>query len=291
MEIENSGRREYKMIWKIENFRYAWHKMGEKLVSPEFVIRNSSWKLEIYPRGVENEEYIGCFLARTDNCTFWDGTVHYQFFATQSGGLTKTFVKDRVYLQCGEKDGFPLFVKREEIIDGIQPLTLTCKMVILYNATSIFCVESFVRTHIMVEHINFSYYFESEAIIASKQISVISPTEMKPLFDVYLILLQKHNLQIKLIPTLNGSERLKYYTCRLAVHDVLTTERLWKCSFEDWEEFKWKDVNVKLSHFNESREGNRVIEFKNRSLHLELEFTFSTGEDLTINEHTVSRRS
>ncbi|GFT22551.1 hypothetical protein NPIL_196481 [Nephila pilipes] len=284
---------QYKLVWKIENLRYAWHKTGEKLVSSEFVIRNTSWMLEIFPKGVKTKEDINCIVTRLNNNSPQERVVKCELFATNSGGSTAKFSKIEQYTQCGQVEKFLFFVKRGELIDGFQPLnqdclTLKCIINLEYGVNFDFCVESFVRTHIMVENITFSYHFESEAIIASKQISVDSQTEMKPLFDVYLILLQKHNLQIKLIPAFNGSERLKYYTCRLAVHDVATTERLWECSFKDWGEFKWKEVNVNLSHFNESPEGNRVIEFKNRSLHLKLEFIFSTGEALTVNEQTVS---
>ncbi|ORY63607.1 hypothetical protein LY90DRAFT_505263 [Neocallimastix californiae] len=48
--------------WKIEN----WNQLGEKEYSPEFMIDNHKWRLELYPNGIDNRDYISLYLKCTD---------------------------------------------------------------------------------------------------------------------------------------------------------------------------------------------------------------------------------
>ncbi|GFS33015.1 hypothetical protein NPIL_270171 [Nephila pilipes] len=64
----NDKNRGYIIQWKIENASFLWQRQYEPLASPDFTvdsIRYSIWNLELYPRGIEKSNDIGCKLRYT----------------------------------------------------------------------------------------------------------------------------------------------------------------------------------------------------------------------------------
>ncbi|CAL1271329.1 unnamed protein product [Larinioides sclopetarius] len=69
--IMNIGRKEYTFFWFIENYSYCWHRHGRKLFSPDFTfdkLLDTTWKLELYPRGIDEEDkgHMFLFLSRSE---------------------------------------------------------------------------------------------------------------------------------------------------------------------------------------------------------------------------------
>ncbi|GFU43969.1 speckle-type POZ protein B, partial [Nephila pilipes] len=65
----DAGREMFKFIWRIENFNYSTQKEGEALSSPIFVVNTplkTEWRLELYPRGKSESNFISCFLKRVE---------------------------------------------------------------------------------------------------------------------------------------------------------------------------------------------------------------------------------
>ncbi|GFQ71405.1 speckle-type POZ protein A [Trichonephila clavata] len=65
----NAERAMFKFIWRIENFSYSTQKEGEALSSSTFTVDTTlktEWRLELYPRGKSDRNFISCFLKRVE---------------------------------------------------------------------------------------------------------------------------------------------------------------------------------------------------------------------------------
>ncbi|GFT36250.1 hypothetical protein NPIL_30181 [Nephila pilipes] len=94
MENRYDGPAEYTLEWTIENFSYAWQKNGDKLVSPVFVIHrldNMSFTIELYSRGEEEEEYIGCFLTRIIDDSDFEGEIDMKIISLSKDDPTPAY--------------------------------------------------------------------------------------------------------------------------------------------------------------------------------------------------------
>ncbi|KAF8777716.1 TD and POZ domain-containing protein 3 [Argiope bruennichi] len=63
--------RKFTFMWFIENYSFCWHEIGEKLVSPTFVaetMQQTSWNLQLYPRGDKDADFISLYLQRCAKC-------------------------------------------------------------------------------------------------------------------------------------------------------------------------------------------------------------------------------
>jgi hypothetical protein len=49
--------------WKIEN----WNQLADKEYSPEFIINNHKWRLELYPNGTDDKNYVSLYLKCIDD--------------------------------------------------------------------------------------------------------------------------------------------------------------------------------------------------------------------------------
>ncbi|GFT22563.1 hypothetical protein NPIL_196581 [Nephila pilipes] len=155
---------QYVLYWKIENFSLARHKMGEKLVSPVFptkMLDNTSWTLELYPEGVEDESYIGGFLTRNTGISSLDCEVHYDLTVAPGGDLNDGGRGNRFTFKLGQTDGFPLLVKRKAIEMAnkdlnVDFLTLRCRIYLQSVKNYNFVGKSFARTRLLADGTSYS---------------------------------------------------------------------------------------------------------------------------------------
>ncbi|KAF8771296.1 BTB and MATH domain-containing protein 43 [Argiope bruennichi] len=114
-------RKFFTFTWALENASYCWHKNNERLPSPMFVvdgIEKTKWRLSLYPRGMDNAEYISCGLNRLADDTDID-SVEVDFdiaFITEDGTVLKiSNVKRHSFQKRSKCYGFDEFEKRYEV--------------------------------------------------------------------------------------------------------------------------------------------------------------------------------
>ncbi|GFQ90339.1 tdpoz4 [Trichonephila clavata] len=127
--------------WKIEKFSCCLQTTGEKFSTGQFTsqkLGNTSWQVHLYPRGIEDANYISCFLERKDDSNVGPREIRVNFkfsLVTSDGLLCEETVKSEEY--CFTKEttfGFKNFMKRDAIFGNKEiyllkdMLTLRCRM-------------------------------------------------------------------------------------------------------------------------------------------------------------------
>ncbi|GFT22556.1 hypothetical protein NPIL_196521 [Nephila pilipes] len=271
---------EYSLVWKIENFRYASHKTGEKLVSPVFVTHNISWTLELYPRGIENNKYLSCFLTRADDNSDFEREVNYKIHATHNSGSNAFDSKSRVLFKCGHTDGFAHFMERdcfkfENLPYHQDCLTLNCKIHFeVYNFN--FVGESFATTHIRIQNIHFTFHFKVDSNNFSGTVNVENMIDSKLLLGIHIRQLSINELIINLKPVYG--ECFKYYICMLTIKNLTKWSESWKYFTEERDPFLEKTLKMTESS-----------SFENCSFRLRMILFFSTGEEHKGSERIISQ--
>ncbi|KAF8771473.1 hypothetical protein HNY73_018892 [Argiope bruennichi] len=110
----------YTFQWKIENFSYSWHKTGYKIASPDFVLDrfgNTKWNLNLYPRGDQNQNYIGFYLKRKGE----HGPKYIEIncelqFLSKEGYLLKAWRDLDAIFEKDMSRGYPEFIKRQTVL-------------------------------------------------------------------------------------------------------------------------------------------------------------------------------
>lgn len=155
---------EYTFWWFIENYSYCWHKVGEKLTSPEFTadgLKGTVWHVSLFPRGEKEEGIMSLFLNRN---SVDDGTedfqIQYELAILAANGPAVCSSKYDVSFKRGIGYGCTLVLpmndvlRRKEAYLPQDALTVRCKIWIgdkrIQHAT-----VTVARTRIGIEHISF----------------------------------------------------------------------------------------------------------------------------------------
>ncbi|GBM17323.1 hypothetical protein AVEN_237303-1 [Araneus ventricosus] len=155
----------YSFEWKIENFSYIWHKTGEKIVSPAFVIdrfENTKWTLNLYPRGDKNENYIGFYLKRKDVRGSKDIEIQCELqFLTEDGMVLRGYRDRKAIFGKDMARGYEEFIKRQTVFFDEKETylandTLTALCIIKSNHKRVKLIKKFfARTIIKVNRTSF----------------------------------------------------------------------------------------------------------------------------------------
>ncbi|GBO15394.1 Protein maternal effect lethal 26 [Araneus ventricosus] len=119
-EAEEKGKG-FVFEWKIKNFSYCWHKKGDFLESPSFVVdslEGTKWKLSLFPRGHTDGNYIGLYLKRDPNCNGPNAGMSIEVELSILSWNTFTSdhtMKNSATLTKGANFGYPAFEKRKDI--------------------------------------------------------------------------------------------------------------------------------------------------------------------------------
>ncbi|KAF8777729.1 TD and POZ domain-containing protein 2 [Argiope bruennichi] len=298
-------KKEFTFIWRVENYSYCWHKLGEFLISPVFVadlIHTTSWALCLYPRGDEDDLFIGCYLQREVNdegpqsimmsyeitCLAADGSALSSFESSKS---------ERPF-EGGTGYGNPHFLSRSEVLGEKRKsylpkdtLTLSCKMWV-FDENRCDSTQCFARTRIQVETISFvhtiEYFSEMKADI-KQTVNVNSSSEARSLISVDILATNgsccEEKIVLELVP--GDREQVEVFTCRLQLLNA-ARQKL-KCGQSDtrFDLERKENLYVPLI-FTKKQLLEKKNEFlPNDSLTLICECSFSIGVEFEKIEKTV----
>ncbi|GFY78917.1 hypothetical protein TNIN_304671 [Trichonephila inaurata madagascariensis] len=157
----------FTFTWIIENISYSWHKNGECIQSPVFVVdtmAKTKWRLKLYPKRDEETEveFIYFVLKREmDSEGPKKFEIFYELFLAEDGSVLKWNDKKSREFEKGDIWGFGEYVKNVEVFKirrkNFQPedvLTARCRIWNSIRAvkTDGYC---FARTRIVVERNSF----------------------------------------------------------------------------------------------------------------------------------------
>ncbi|GBO31060.1 Speckle-type POZ protein B [Araneus ventricosus] len=298
-------KKEFSFIWRVENYSFCWHKIGEFLVSPVFVadlIQKTAWTLCLYPRGDEDELFVGCYLQREVNdegppslsmsyeiaCLAADGSILKLFEGNKS---ERTF-------ESGTGYGTSQFISRSEVLTEKRKsylpqdtLTLSCRMWIV-DENICDATQCFARTRIQVETVSFVHtieYFSGLKADRKQTINVNSSSEARSLVSVSILATNGSCCEEKIVLELAPGDRelIDVFTCRL---QLLNAEgQKIKCGQTDSRfDLERKDILYVPLVFTKKKLLERKDEFlPNDSLTLICEYSFSIGVEFEKIEKTV----
>ncbi|GFQ71300.1 TD and POZ domain-containing protein 3 [Trichonephila clavata] len=158
----------FTFTWIIENFSYSWHKNGEFISSPAFVVdtmAKTKWILKLYPKGDEEteKEFISFDLYREADSKGpqkFGILFELSFLATHGSDIVTNNISTNVFKKDDAR-GFAEFIKRDEILkirrkDFLPEDVLTARCRI-WNSIRSVKIEGhcFARTRILVERRSF----------------------------------------------------------------------------------------------------------------------------------------
>ncbi|KAF8777737.1 Kelch-like ECH-associated protein 1 like protein [Argiope bruennichi] len=135
--------KEFIFTWRIENISYSSCKTGKQIVSPVFcasAIKNSVWTLRLYPRGIDNSDYLSLFLSRENDSVPEDLAVNFELSCVSSDGSLlhsclipetfKTFAKsgDTGFGELCFMSRHDIFGRRKSLYLPKDTLTLRCRI-------------------------------------------------------------------------------------------------------------------------------------------------------------------
>ncbi|GFT22560.1 MATH domain-containing protein [Nephila pilipes] len=284
MAFQNRKEAKYTLQWTIENFSYAWQTTGQHIVSPVFVspvFDNMSLILQLYPRGVIDEQYIDFFLRRMADDSPMEGIINLKMLALPNNGSYLSVGEQRIYFRRGQAYGLPHFLKREEVENSdrflnFDKLTLRCQLIFGEGLNCKFVGKSFAKTRLLMEKISFNRFYSSN--IEDDRILLRPMSGTNPMLILSLHQTHDRHLIINMLPNY-GCNRVKYYTCTLTLNDVtrITPARLCELRIEHWGQLTRRILDVCLSPLNESREDDAEAS-KDNSFQIDFKLTFTTGE-------------
>ncbi|GBL84320.1 TD and POZ domain-containing protein 1 [Araneus ventricosus] len=185
MADENDiNRKLFTFSWTVENINYCWQKKGKQIVSPTFVadtIEETKWKLCLYPRGKESEDFIAFYLHREIDSKGSDSIeIEYELsFLTEDGSLLFTSNSNKRSFPKNSGFGSKEFVKRDVLFSKISTislrdtLTARCRMWKL-GGDVVEDGECIARTRIGVERRSFTWNIENFTTIECSKENVLS---------------------------------------------------------------------------------------------------------------------
>ncbi|GIX90719.1 speckle-type POZ protein B [Caerostris darwini] len=167
--LVTKARNEFTFIWRVENYSHCWHKFGEELVSPVFVVdlmQKTAWTLCLYPRGYDDCHFISFFLQREEldvGPPVIEVNYELSFLAPDGSNLFKAGKNE--FFKNGSGYGKSRFAPRSEVLiekrDLYLPqdtLTVCCKLFTLGGNGGE--AQSHARTRIQIETLSFAYTVE-----------------------------------------------------------------------------------------------------------------------------------
>ncbi|KAF8770921.1 TD and POZ domain-containing protein 1 [Argiope bruennichi] len=229
----DTNRKCFTFSWTIENVSYCWQKKGKQIVSSTFVadtIEETKWKLCLYPRGKENEDFIAYYIHREmDSKGPENIELEYElaFLAedcsilVSSNSNKRTFPRNWGY---GSKE----FVKRHILFNKIStnlfPDTIIARCRLWKQVGEIVEeVHCFARTRIGVEYRSFTWKIENFSTFeGNKEInhSIMSASKDKKFMGVQMCFgggpKCEGSISLELIAC---DQRIRYFSLHLFVLD------------------------------------------------------------------------
>ncbi|GBN07956.1 Speckle-type POZ protein [Araneus ventricosus] len=186
----NNGRKEYKLLWLIENYSYCWHQNKERLLSPKFnALDSKAWCLHLFPRGGREEDsrFIGIYLNRDEKDVGPESILlKCELSILAADGSTLSSTEYNYTFKRGAGYGVSQLVQIDEVLlrrrtDYLPQDTLTvcCKM--WKDGGNIYKIEqSSARTRIGIEKISFLHVVENFAELEpneKKTVHIQSPSK------------------------------------------------------------------------------------------------------------------
>ncbi|GFW23624.1 speckle-type POZ protein B [Trichonephila clavipes] len=161
-----AGGEMFKFIWRIENFSYSIQKEGESLSSPTFTVDTplkTEWRLELYPRGKSESNFISCFLKRVE---FDEGPVSVVVsfdisLLDNSDSSHNSFQVDNETLSNGKCMGLSKFARLNDVLkykkDSLLPNNILTICLRVWNINLVQSVKCEARTRIGIEKRSFTW--------------------------------------------------------------------------------------------------------------------------------------
>lgn len=211
--------------WKIENMSQCWWlKKGDRIESPAFIAdtaKGTKWSLFLYPIDEEDENYLGLFLNRENDCrgpseieirfqlSFLDkgGSVLMELTSSQRRKFTKDF-----------SFGFPKFQRRERVFfkerEAFLPEDALNVQCTIWTAEEkpVESIHLFATTVIKVKRRSLVWTIDNISTLES-----ISRKKFKDDFTNFDLVISEDvckNLDIDMI-SFDG--RMKYFSCNTSI--------------------------------------------------------------------------
>jgi hypothetical protein len=213
--------------WKIED----WNQLGEKEYSPEFMIDNHKWRLELYPNGIDNRDYISLYL----KCTDRDDDPSYHICAKKA--LYIRNYDDHSYFYCNGELGFKkqslLYYNRKNNSSGYNQFITKSELFSRNEVLNRSLVENnkcvigvYLRTakfkydqhkDELKEIIHDNRNFESEGFLEwdIDDWNQLKRGEFSPKFNFKKITFGRHTWMLQLFPNGNGEANENYVSLYL----------------------------------------------------------------------------
>ncbi|GFY08716.1 TD and POZ domain-containing protein 3 [Trichonephila clavipes] len=165
MDSEREG---YTFLWKIEHFNCAWHRRGEKIESPVFVLdslERTKWRLCIFPKGDTTENCVAYYLKRHQESKGPNAIeIEYELsFLDENSTLQSTVVLKDSFMQ-GQAKGKRQFIKRDELFsskDELRDTVTACCRIWVSGKRDLRSEVIYARTIINVENCSFAWNIEN----------------------------------------------------------------------------------------------------------------------------------
>ncbi|GFY68309.1 hypothetical protein TNIN_219481 [Trichonephila inaurata madagascariensis] len=275
MDLEGiSENKWFTFTWIIENLRYSWHKNGECILSPAFVVdtmAKTKWRLKLYPKGEAETEvdFISFVLNReTDSKGPKKFKVCFELsFLAVDGSVLESNGISIKELEKGDGWCFGEFVKNDEVFkirkkDYLPEDVLTARCRI-WNSIRAVKIDAycFTRTRILVERRSFLWNIKKFSAFRKSICQITSASDGKSVITLNFFPKggQTNETLISIEASAND-QRVKFSTLRLYLVD--TTGQKIECLTE--EITLDNDINTASSTFTFSKE--KLLENKDRYL-------------------------
>ncbi|GBN47813.1 Speckle-type POZ protein [Araneus ventricosus] len=219
-EIQN-GKKEFSFTWRIENISYSWHKTGDKIISPAFVVgsmERTCWTLRLHPRGRKNEDYMSFYLYREKEDKGPEKiSLNYELsFLTPDGSpvdkdapkIKGSFAKNMSYGHPRSVNRDEIFVHKKHLYLHEDSITVYCRM---WKGEGTICdaQQAFARTRIGVQHVSMVEAFQPKDKILP----------LAPIFRAQkeIAINISHGNEMLSVDVISMEKGIKYTTCKLSV--------------------------------------------------------------------------
>ncbi|CAL1294597.1 unnamed protein product [Larinioides sclopetarius] len=285
------GEKCFTFIWKIENVSYCLERKKEALYSPEFVvdsINETKWCLGLYPRGTDDENYIGFHLFRdSDSNDVVRKEIRFELaFINNNGSVLKSWHAIDYDFRKSVGYGFLDFAEREEVFNTrrskfLPQDTLTARCRIWKSdgemSEDVCC---FARTRIGVQKRSFLCKVNNFSTLESGEkftYDIESVDHNKVLISIHFSLTEGlGSEEIILFELIHQDQDIKFSILELFL--LSASRNRIRCNREEF----WFQDSSKTKMFKFYFTKNKLMEMKNSYLHddilsLHWEFAFSKG--------------
>ncbi|GBN16482.1 hypothetical protein AVEN_12155-1 [Araneus ventricosus] len=214
----------FEITWQIQNFHFCWHKTGEWLESPLFKIDLSDktfWRLQLYPRGEDDGEYISCYLFREEGGPEVVDFDFELFLNVGSLAISEMLLK-KCSFKIHQREGHSRLASRCQIF---APKAAQTETFVVRFGCRIFNRERddfenlyiTMLTRIEIERFHGTEIFDDDKDFdpdCNKDIEVKPMLEDEPLMNINLSYVEE-SLVIKIRPV--SCKNIKYAICKMTV--------------------------------------------------------------------------